>query len=81
MLRTWIIGRDKNCKIWDNEVQKKSDSCESDFLISEIYYTIGETPYFTVSTIALKASGLFIAKSAKTLRFNSTLLAFNFPMN
>src|SRR5688500_2873516 len=25
--------------------------------------------YFTVSTIALKASGWFIAKSAKTLRF------------
>ena len=37
--------------------------------------------YFTFSTIALNASGLFIAKSAKTLRFNSMLLAFNLPMN
>ena len=37
--------------------------------------------YFTFATIALKASGWFIAKSARTLRFNSMLLAFNAPIN
>ena len=45
------------------------------FLISEFII------YFTFSTIALKASGLFIAKSAKTLRFKSILLAFILPIN
>ena len=48
--------------------------------ISE-YDTIGYLPYFSLSTIALKASGLFIAKSAKTLRFNSILLVLSFPIN
>ena len=37
--------------------------------------------YLIFSTTALKASGLFTAKSAKTLRFSSILLAFTFPIN
>ena len=43
--------------------------------ISEILYY-----YFTASTTALKASGLFIAKSANTLRFKPISLAFNLPI-
>ena len=37
--------------------------------------------YFTLSTIALKATGWYIAKSAKTLRLISMLLFFNNPIN
>ncbi len=37
--------------------------------------------YFTLSTIALNASGWFIARSARTLRFNSMLFAFTLPIN
>ena|GEM_PF-5839157 len=40
-----------------------------------------KTFYLILLTIAVKASGWFIAKSAKTLRFNSMLLALIFPMN
>ncbi len=37
--------------------------------------------YFTLSTMALKASGWFIAKSARTFLFSSIPLDFTFPMN
>jgi hypothetical protein len=37
--------------------------------------------YFTASITALKASGLFIAKSANTLRFKPISLAANLPIN
>lgn len=37
--------------------------------------------YFTFSTIALKASGLFIARSASTLRFISTPALCSAPMS
>ena len=37
--------------------------------------------FFNESTTALNASGWFIAKSAKTLRFNSIPLLFTAPMN
>ena len=59
---------------------KKPRNLRGFFFTSE-YDTIGCLPYFTLSTIALKASGLFIAKSAKTLRFNSILCVLSFPIN
>ncbi len=37
--------------------------------------------YFTLLRMALKASGWFIARSARTLRFNSIPDAFTLPMN
>ena len=37
--------------------------------------------YFTASTTAAKACGSFIAKSAKTLRFNPMFLLANLPIN
>ncbi|MFT5848766.1 MAG: hypothetical protein ACI902_002844 [Psychroserpens sp.] len=49
--------------------------------ISELLLLIRQTPYFTLFTIASKATGLFIAKSARTLRFNWILLVLSFPIN
>lgn len=37
--------------------------------------------YFTFWTMALNAAGLFIAKSARTLRLISMLAPFNKPIN
>lgn len=55
---------------------KKSDSYESDFSKVRLLLI-----YFTWSTTALKASGWFIAKSARTFLFSSIFLAFTFPIN
>ena len=69
-----------------------SSHCGENFHINELENWIkkrGKSPfsrlfktiYFTESTTALNASGLFIAKSARVFLFNSIPLAFTFPMN
>lgn len=65
------------CLVFIKIMQKKTYSKKSRFVhLSEMSYF-----YFTLFTIALKASGWFIAKSAKTLRLSSMLLAFTLPIN
>lgn len=57
---------------------KKSQLFRIGFLLYKfklLYY------FFTALTTALNASGWFIAKSARTLRFNSIPLLFIAPMN
>ena len=69
-----------NCNLLLFSIKKNRLISESVF-ISELLLLFRRKPYFTLFTIASKASGLFIAKSARTLRFNSILLALSFPMN
>jgi hypothetical protein len=56
-------------------IGKKKTRINRAFLIVLYKYA-----YFTASTTALKASGLFIAKSAKTLRFKPISLLVNLPI-
>ncbi len=58
--------------------KKKPASFETGFIYKRVIIVF---IYFTLSTIALNASGWFIAKSAKTLRFNPISLAFTLPIN
>jgi hypothetical protein len=58
-----------------NEIKKGICRCTSlfDFIV--------KVPYLTVSTIALKASGWFIARSARVFLFNVIPFLSSFPMN
>lgn len=58
--------------------KKKPASFETGFIYKRVIIVF---IYFTLSTIALNASGWFIAKSAKTFLLSSMLLAFTCPMN
>ena len=55
---------------------KKTQTLRLGFNYKQVIYI-----YFIFSTTALKAFGLFTAKSAKTFRFKSMLLALTFPIN
>lgn len=52
-----------------------SPKTQKSHLVGGFFRLYCEMDYFTKSTIALKADGLFIARSASTLRSSSILLA------
>lgn len=62
-------------------VAEKGIKKEVQISLNLFFYNSIENDYFTLSKIALKASGLFIAKSARALRLRPISDLFNLPMN
>lgn len=49
--------------------------------LTELLYIDCLLPFYSLLTIAAKASGWFIARSARTLRFSVILAALTLPIN
>ena len=78
-----FLGIDQLTRVLDKVVENKLSGKYNVSLGKKVYLReiINWLNYFNLSTIALKASGLFIAKSARTFLFNSILLDLIFPIN
>ena len=68
------------------KVKKKSEDAKNEkqkkgMFSHVLFHILSLFPYFTVSTIALKASGWFIARSARVFLFSVIPFLSSLPIN